>query len=91
MLGRTYSNGDPSVSYTYDQATCLAGETTCYNVGRRTSMTDAGGSESWSYDKMGREWGEQRTTNSITKTTSYQYNFDGSLFSLTYPSGRTSS
>jgi RHS repeat-associated protein len=89
MTGRTYSNGDPSVSYTYDQATCLAGETTCYNVGRRTSMTDAGGSESWSYDKMGREWGEQRTTNSITKTTSYQYNFDGSLFSLTYPSGRT--
>jgi RHS repeat-associated protein len=88
MTGRTYSNGDPSVSYTYDQPTCLAGETACYNVGRRTSVTDAGGSESFSYDKMGREWAEQRTTNSITKSTTYTYNLDGSLATLTYPSGR---
>jgi len=89
MTGRTYSNGDPSVSYTYDQTTCLAGETACYNVGRRTSVTDAAGSENFSYDKMGREWAEQRTTNSITKSTSYTYNLDGSLATLTYPSGRT--
>jgi RHS repeat-associated protein len=89
MLGRTYSNSDPSVAYTYDQATCLAGETSCYNVGRRTSVTDAAGWEGFSYDKMGREWAEQRTTNSITKTTSYTYNLDGSLATLTYPSGRT--
>ena len=52
-------------------------------------MTDAGGSESLSYDKMGREWGEQRTTNTVTKTTGYTYNLDGSLATLTYPSGRT--
>jgi RHS repeat-associated protein len=51
-------------------------------------MTDAAGSESWAYDKMGREWGEQRTINSITKTTSYTYNLDGSLATQTYPSGR---
>jgi len=88
MLGRTYSNGDSSVSYTYDQATCLAGEPACYNVGRRTSVTDAGGSENFSYDKMGREWAEQRTTNSVTKSTTYTYNLDGSLATLTYPSGR---
>jgi YD repeat-containing protein len=50
--------------------------------------TDNGG---WSilYDKMGREWGEQRTTNSITKSTTYTYNLDGSLATLSYPSGRT--
>ncbi len=88
MTGRTYSNGDPSVSYAYDQATCI-GTSPCYNVGRRTSMTDAGGSESLSYDKMGREWGEQRTTNGVPKTTGYTYNLDGSLATLTYPSGRT--
>ena len=88
MTGRTYSNGDPAVSYTYDQSTCVV-VSTCYNIGRRTSMTDAGGSESWAYDQMGREWGEQRTTNSITKTTGYTYNFDGSLATLTYPSGLT--
>jgi len=86
--GIAYSNGDPSVAYAYDQATCI-GQSPCYNVGRRTSMTDAGGSESISYDKMGREWGEQRTTNNVTKTTGYTYDLDGDLATLTYPSGRT--
>ena len=87
MTGKTYSNGDPAVSYSYDQSGCL-GLSACYNVGRRTAMTDAGGSESWAYDKMGREWAEQRTTNSISKSTAYTYNLDGSLSTLTYPSGR---
>src|SRR4029077_8613858 len=88
LTGRTYSNSDPSVTYTYDQTACL-GQPTCYNVGHRTSMTDAGGSEAVSYDKMGRELTHQRTTNSITKTTSYTYNLNGSLATMVYPSGRT--
>jgi YD repeat-containing protein len=87
MTGKTYSNGDPAVTYTYDQSGCL-GLAACYNVGRRTGMTDAAGSESWAYDKMGRELAEQRTCNSITKNTAYTYNLDGSLATLTYPSGR---
>lgn len=88
MLSRTYSNSDPTVTYTYDQATCVV-VSSCYNIGRRTGTTDAGGSEAWAYDKMGREIGEQRTTNAIVKNTSYTYNLDGSLATLTYPSGRT--
>jgi RHS repeat-associated protein len=87
MTSRTYSNGDPTVSYTYDSTTCVV-VTSCYNIGRRTGMTDAAGTESWAYDKMGREWGEQRTINSVTKTTSYTYNLDGTLATQTYPSGR---
>ncbi len=87
MTGRTYSNGDPAVSYVYDQTTCVV-VSTCYNIGRRTSMTDADGSESWAYDTMGREWGEQRTTNGYTKTTGYTYDLNGDLTTLTYPSGR---
>jgi len=86
MKTRTYSNGDPTVTYTYDQTTCVV-VTTCYNVGRRTTMTDASGSEKWAYDKMGREIGEQRVSNSISKNTAYTYNLDGSLATLTYPSG----
>ncbi len=88
LTGKTYSNGDPAVTYTYDQPGCL-GQPTCYNIGRRTSMSDAAGSEAWSYDKMGRPLTDQRTTAGITKNTSYTYNLDGSLASLTYPSGRT--
>ncbi len=85
--GTTYSNGDPPVTYTYDESACL-GQLACYNVGRRTGMTDATGSEAWSYDRMGRELTDQRTTNSITKTTTYSYNLSGSPTLLTYPSGR---
>ena len=90
MTGRTYSNGDPSVSYSYGTSTGSGcpGSQPSYNIGRRIGMTDAGGSESFAYDPMGRECTEQRTTNSITKTTSYTYNLDGSLATLTYPSGR---
>ncbi|MBZ5695911.1 MAG: hypothetical protein LAN36_11200 [Acidobacteriia bacterium] len=85
--GVTYSNGDPAVAYTYDQSACL-GQPVCYNIGRRTSMTDAAGSENFSYDKMGHELTEQRTTNSVTKTTSYTYDLAGDLATLAYPSGR---
>ncbi len=84
----TYSNSDPSLSYAYDQATCI-GQSPCYNVGRRTTMSDAGGTENLSYDKMGREWGELRTTNGSAKTTTYTYDLAGDLTALTYPSGRT--
>jgi RHS repeat-associated protein len=85
--GVTYSNGDPSVAYSYDQATCI-GQSPCYNIGRRTTMTDAGGTEILSYDKMGREWGEQRTTNSVARTTTYTYDLAGDPTTLTYPSAR---
>jgi RHS repeat-associated protein len=63
--------------------------TPAYAIGRRTGMCDAGGSEAWSFDTMGREVTEQRTTNGQTKSTSYTYNPDGSMATLTYPSGRT--
>jgi RHS repeat-associated protein len=76
---KTYSNGDPTVAYSYDQ--------TLYSIGKRTSMSDASGSTSWSYDLDGRPILEQRTISGITKLTGHGYNLDGSLASLTYPSG----
>jgi RHS repeat-associated protein len=84
LTGRTYSNGDPLVTYTYDQV--VSG---FYNIGRRTSMTNAAGSESWSYDPMGRMLTDQRTTNAIAKTTSYSYDYNGDTSTLTYAGGRT--
>ena len=51
-------------------------------------MADAAGTESWTYDPMGRVGFDQRTTNGVTKTTAYSYYLDGSLNTLTYPSGR---
>jgi RHS repeat-associated protein len=86
--GKTYSNGELSVTYSYDQTNCL-GLAACYNKGHRTGMTDAAGSESWAYDLMGRAVKEQRVTNGVTKTTTYTYYVDGSVASIIYPSGRT--
>ncbi|NDQ55762.1 MAG: RHS repeat-associated core domain-containing protein [Acidipila sp.] len=88
LTGKTYSNNEPAVSYSYDQSACL-GQPTCFNIGRRTSMIDAAGSEAWSYQNMGRAITDQRTTNSVSKSTLYTYNLDGSVATLIYPSGRT--
>ena len=82
----------PIATYSYDGSSCL-GQASCYNIGHRTGMTDLAGSEAWSYDKMGRVAVDQRTTNSVTKTTTYAtqtapYNLDGSIAQITYPSTR---
>jgi RHS repeat-associated protein len=87
---QTCTNGTmptPAATYSYDGSGCL-GQASCYNIGHRTGMTDLAGSESWAYDTMGRTVVQSRTTNSITKTTSYTYNLDSSVATLTYPSGR---
>jgi YD repeat-containing protein len=52
-------------------------------------MCDAAGWESWAYDSRGRVITERRSTNSVTKSTAYTYNFHGGVTSITYPSGRT--
>jgi len=93
LTGKTYSDGDPAVSYAYSGTSCL-GQLSCYNIGRRTAMSDAAGNEAWSYDSMGRVAVDQRTTNGVKLTTTYStqsapYNYDGSIAQLIYPSGRT--
>jgi RHS repeat-associated protein len=93
LTAKSYSSSSscasPVATYTYDQSACL-GQSACYNVGRRTGMTDAAGSEAWSYDKMGRVFTDQRTTNGLTKSATYTYlpYVDGSIDTVTYPSGR---
>jgi RHS repeat-associated protein len=93
---KSYSDGiTPTVKYAYDGVAptgCTVPTLTIHNgVGRRTGMCDAAGGEAWSYDitsGMGWKVTDARTTNSITKTSVSQTNFDGSLATLTYPSGR---
>ncbi|PYV15230.1 MAG: hypothetical protein DMG21_15660 [Acidobacteria bacterium] len=51
-------------------------------------MSDGSGATAWSYDTMGRNVTEKRTIGSVTKTISSTYNYDGSLATVTYPSGR---
>jgi RHS repeat-associated protein len=86
-ISRAYSNGDPTITTHYDEANCL-GLAQCANIGHRTSMTDAAGSESWSFDVVDRMHRDQRTTGGITKITTYNLDFAGNITSVTYPTNR---
>jgi len=87
----SYSNGDPTVTTTYDQSSCL-GLSSCSNIGHRTSVTDAAGSEQWSYQVDATNHRtvhqNQRTTSSVTRTTTYYLDMGGNVTSITYPTGR---
>ncbi len=79
MTKITYSNGDTSVTYSYDAGT--------NGIGHRTGMTDASGSTSWTYDIMGHVASETITIGGVAKTISTTYNLDGSTNAITYPTG----
>jgi RHS repeat-associated protein len=91
LTSKSYSNGDPTVIYYFDQTTYNS-LTIANGKGRRTGMSDGSGQTAWSYDSDGRVVTERRTITavspSVTKTTSYSYNLDGSVASVTYPSGK---
>jgi RHS repeat-associated protein len=70
----------PVVSYVYDSGTNA--------IGHLTSLTDQAGIATYTYDNMGRLASEARPIAGVSKTTSYTYYFDGSVKTLTYPSGR---
>ncbi len=79
----------PAIQYGYDGVAptgCTPPALTdSYPKGRRTSMCDASGSTSWKHDVLGRILSESRTIAGNNKLTSYTYNLDGSLATLTYP------
>jgi RHS repeat-associated protein len=78
---KTYTNGDPSVTFSFDDPTVAN------SIGRRTGMTDAAGSSTWTYDFAGRVLTNSRTVAGVTKSTSVQYALNGFEEQVTYPSG----
>jgi RHS repeat-associated protein len=73
----------PVVTYAYDSGANAKGHL--------TSLTDQAGTASYSYDILGRLTAETRTLTgannaAISKNLSYEYNLDGSLYKLHYPS-----
>lgn len=92
LTGKTYSDSEPAVTYGYDgvagAVNCPPASTPANPIGNHTSMCDAAGDETWGYDQMNRVATDQRKSNGVTKSSSYSYYLDGSLKTLTYPSGR---
>jgi RHS repeat-associated protein len=99
VLNRLTSKGYTGMStagakYGYD-GIALTGCTTTppaltdsYPKQRGTSMCDASGGTSWAHDPMARTLTEKREIGTVTNTTGYAYNLDGSPYTLTYPTGR---
>jgi YD repeat-containing protein len=80
------STGVPSPgTVTYNYGTNAAQN----NNGRLTSMTDGSGSESYTYDTIGRVTQLQKMVGSTTYPVGYGYDYANQITSITYPSGRT--
>jgi hypothetical protein len=61
----------------------------CANIGHLVQANDFEGDDLISYDTVDRQTSVQRKTLGVAKTATYTYNYDHSLASLLYPSGRT--
>ena len=80
----TTSGGQAAnVCYFYDQ-----GGATANALSRLTEIVDPTGSQTPTYDVLGRTTQVTKITYGTTYTTSYAYNLSNELTSITYPSGR---
>jgi RHS repeat-associated protein len=89
VLTRSYSDGTPTVNYTYEN-TGIA-----YSKGKLTKVsTTIPGTSSLletkytGFDNLGRVLASEQVTDGQTFGFAYQYNLSGALVSKTYPSGR---
>lgn len=83
VTSRSYSDGTPGVTYTYDAAGVANSK------GRLTSTSSSvSASNVTAYDVLGRVTAGNQITDGQTYSMSYGYNLAGAQTSFTYPSGR---
>lgn len=87
LTSKSYSDSTPTVNYYYDQVS-FNGLSIAYGKGRLTGMSDGSGQTAWTYDAAGDILTKRQTIAGNTKSISFTYNLDGSVASITYPSGR---
>lgn len=81
---RSYSDGTPTVTYSYDTSSVP------YSRGRLTSISTSASTYNFtSYDALGRVKGASITIGAQTYTVSYTYDLVGNIKTVTYPSTRT--
>jgi YD repeat-containing protein len=92
LTSKTYSNGEPAVSFYYDsydeEADCdplLSPSNTA--VGQTTKMVDSSGTTRWCYDLRGQVVKERKTIDGVDYDTTRTYDSAGRVGSLTYPDG----
>jgi YD repeat-containing protein len=81
---RTYSDGTPTVNFTYDDPNVT------FSRGRLTQVTSSASTRRIiGYDALGRILQDRQTTDSVNYDFAYVPNADGTLASQEYPSDRT--
>ncbi|MGB7069748.1 MAG: RHS repeat-associated core domain-containing protein [Pyrinomonadaceae bacterium] len=86
-LTRTYSDGTPAVTYSYDGVGLSP--VPQFSKGKLTKVTSSVSESRYTeFDPAGRLKQYQQITDGQTYTSSYQYNLSGALVEETYPSGR---
>jgi|GEM_PF-1811453 RHS repeat-associated protein len=81
-VGATGVSATPTVTYNYGTSAAQN------NNGRLSSITDGLGSETYTYDLLGRTTQLQKVINGNTYPIGYGYNAAGEPTSISYPSGR---
>ena len=82
MLTTAYpASTSENVAYTYDQT----GTGFAFGIGRLTSLTDAAGSLSRTYDERGNLITDKRVIGTSTLSTTYGYDAASRILSITYP------
>ncbi len=83
LRGLTYSDGTPSVAYSYD-----TGGQAVFALGRLTQLTDNGNSQAFRYDNLGRVTSVLHTIDGTPYAVGYAYNAADQITAITYPSNR---
>lgn len=81
-VGSTGVPSTPTLTYAFGTSSIQN------NNGRLLTVTDGLGSETYTYDLLGRTTQLQKVINGTTYTMGYAYNLASELTSITYPSGR---
>jgi len=82
-VGSTGVPATASVNYTYDEGGAAA-----FALGRLTHFADGVGTETYSYDALGRITNLLKVISGISFPVTYRYNYASELKQITYPSGR---
>ena len=84
LIGKAFpSDASEATAYAYDATS--GGN---YGVGRLTGVTEASGSTAYTYDAQGRITTDAKTINSKNYSVGYNFDPNGKVITITYPSGR---
>jgi len=86
--GMSYTTSGTTATATASVTLTYGTSTSSYNNGLLVSMTDGSGSESYTYNNMGRIMQSSKVIGITTYNTGYTYNSGGEIAQITYPSGR---